>query len=136
MHLKTIIFLLVFQITASAAFSQLPTCKSLQVGSFKIESAEFGTTYITRTKTAQTEINNDYGIEMIFDIRWIDSCTYELRPKKLIRGPKELMGDGKLYIISRITDITENGYTALTSDNMNNEPMKFKVEIVRLGNPI
>ena len=56
---------------------------------------------------------------MVFDIVWIDECTYELRPKKLIKGDPSIMGDGTHVLKTRIKEISKNSYTAETSANFN-----------------
>jgi hypothetical protein len=120
--------ILVVSLTTQA---QKPTCKSLHNGAYKISSKETGTTFITRSKKQQVEKNEELGYEIIFDITWIDECTYELRPKKLIKGDPAIMGDGSSYVRTRIKNITEKGYTAETTASFSPDKVDFVVEIVR-----
>ena len=83
---RLVILILSIQIFTLTALAQKPTCKSLHTGSFKIYTKETGTTFIKRTEKLQSEKNDDLGYEMVFDIVWIDECTYELRPKKTDKG--------------------------------------------------
>ena len=92
---------------------------------------ESGTTFIKRTEKLQTEKNDDLGYEMVFDIVWIDECTYELRPKKLIKGDPSIMGDGTHVLKTRIKEISNNSYTAETSANFNPGTFNFVVEIIK-----
>ena len=114
-----------------SAAGQDPACKSVQKGAFKIFTKETGTTFIRRTAKEQVEKNDDLGYEVIFSIRWIDECTYELRPKKLIRGDPAIMGDGSQFVRTRIRDITETGYVAETTSSFSDATMNFTVEIVK-----
>lgn len=130
---KSFLFLIFFtQILVITTSAQLPTCKSLHTGTFRISTRETGTTFIVRTEKQQTEKNDELGYEVIFDIKWIDDCTYELRPKKLIKGDPVIMGDGTNVLKTRMKNITAMGYVAETSSNFDTLIVDFKVEIVRL----
>lgn len=130
---KSFLFLIFFtQILVITTSAQLPTCKSLHTGTFRISTRETGTTFIVRTEKQQTEKNDELGYEVIFDIKWIDDCTYELRPKKLIKGDPAIMDDGTNVLKTRMKNITAMGYVAETSSNFDTLIVDFKVEIVRL----
>lgn len=130
MNRKLLFLALLSQLFVLTLLAQQPTCKTLRTGSFKMVSAELGTTYITRTGKTQVEKNEKLGYEVIFDIKWIDDCTYELRPKKLVKGNPAIMGDGTYVVKTKITGITYKNYTAETSSNFSEEEMKFMIEIV------
>ena len=125
------LFLVFFLVFSSAAFGQKPSCKSLHIGDFKIVSKEGGTTLIKRTEEEQWEKNESYGYEVIFSIKWIDDCTYELRPRKLIKGDPSIMGDGTNFVKTRIKDISDNTYVAETSASFFNQTIDFLVDIVK-----
>ena len=130
MTLKLIVFILLTQLCALGIQAQKPTCKSLQVGSFKVTSAESGTTFIKRGQKEQLEKNDLLGYEVFFDIKWLDECTYELRPKKLIKGDPSIMGNGTDFVRTKIKNITAKGYTAETTASFNPGSVDFEVEII------
>ena len=105
-------------------------CKSVQTGTFKVVTKESGTTYIKRTPTEHTEKNDELGYEVIFDIKWINECTYELRPKKVIKGDPSIMGDGTNFVRVKIRDITAKTYIAETTASFTPATMEFLVEIL------
>jgi hypothetical protein len=128
--MKTLIFIF-FGISLNTLISaQIPTCKSLHEGSFKVTTKESGITFIKRTKTHQIEENSSLGYKIVLDIIWIDDCTYELRPKQLIKGDPAIMGDGKNVLKSRIKSITKKAYTVETSANFSDDVVDFDVEIL------
>lgn len=128
--MKVVIFLL-FSIGASLPlFAQKPTCQSLHEGAFKITTEETGTTLIKRTKTYQVEENARFGYKIIFDIKWLDECTYELKPRQLITGDPAIMGNGKNVLTTRIKKINKTTYVAETSANFSDQIMSFEVEIL------
>ena|SRR5687768_5724256 len=131
MTVKQIILTLSIQIFSLVLFGQKPTCKSLHTGSFKVVTKESGTTIIKRTKKLQTEKNDDFGYEIIFEIVWINECTYELRPKKVIKGDPSIIGDGTQVVKARIKEITNNTYIAETSSNFTAEVLNIVVEIIK-----
>lgn len=112
-------------------FGQKPTCKSLQQGSFKIVSKETGTTFIKRTDKEQIEKNETLGYEVIFSIKWLDECTYELRPKKLIKGDPSIMGDGTHFVKTKIKEISNKTYVAETTASFSDQTVDFVVDIVK-----
>jgi len=122
------IFLLASSITI---FSQTPSCKSLHNGSFKIFDKDAGNTYIKRTDNVQTETNEKMGFEMTFDVKWVDDCTYELRPKKLIKGDPSMFGDGKGVLTTKIKTINETNYIAETTSNFSDQTLTFVVKIIK-----
>ena len=128
--MKTLFILLFFAGMNLALFGQTRDCKSLHTGSFKVFTKESGTTYIKRTKTQQVEKNEDLGYEIIFDITWIDDCTYELRPKELIKGDPAIMGNGKNVLKTKIKEISGGKYIAETSANFADGIFDFVVEII------
>ena len=105
-------------------------CKSVQTGTFKVVTKESGTTYVKRTPTEQTEKNDELGYEAVFDIKWINECTYELRPRKVIKGDPSIMGDGTNFVRVKIKDITAKTYIAETTASFTPATMEFLVEIV------
>ena len=129
--MKTL-FIIIFSLASTfVSFSQTRDCKSLRTGSFKIFTKEAGTSYIQRTKDEQIEKSDDQGYEIIFDITWINDCTYELRPKKLIKGDPSIMGNGKNVLTTKIKEISGNSYLAESSSNFFEGAFVFTVEIIK-----
>ena len=131
MNTKHIFLAMVAQLFTLTVMGQKTTCKSLHTGSFKVYTEESGTTFIKRTKKQQIEKNDLLGYEVIFDITWVDECTYELRPKKLIKGDPEIMGDGSSFVRTKIKNITAKGYIAETTASFSPDTLDFTVEIIR-----
>ena len=66
------------------AQDQANKCSIFHEGKFKLVSTVSGKDYIiTRTKKYQTEQEEGDAQEYVFKIKWIDDCTYELRPYKV-----------------------------------------------------
>ena len=113
------------------SIGQKPTCLSLHEGKFKVTTKESGTTFITRTVKTQIEENSSMGYIVVFDITWVDECTYELRPKELIKGDPVIMGNGKSVLKTRIKGISNKSYIAETSANFSDSILDFEVEIIK-----
>ncbi len=106
-------------------------CQSLHEGKFKITTKETGTTIFTRTKNLQIEENSDFGFKMIFNVTWIDDCTYVLRPKKVTKGDPSLMGKKGNFLTIRIKDVKENSYVGVTTSNFFDTTQEFKIEVLK-----
>lgn len=130
MKIRFVFTAILIQLFSLGIFAQKQDCKSLHTGNYKVVAKESGTTFIKRTPTQQTEINESFGIEIIFDIKWINECTYELRPKKVVKGNPSLLGDGTNFVRVKIKDITVKTYIAETTASFAKEPMEFLVEIL------
>ena len=130
MKIRFVFISIFIQLFSLAIFAQKQDCKAVHTGSYKVVAKESGTTFIKRTPTQQTEINEGFGIEIIFDIKWIDECTYELRPKKIVKGDPSLLGDGTNFVRVKIKDITVKTYIAETTASFTKETMEFLVEIL------
>ncbi len=128
--MKTLLILFLMIAFNSVLFGQDPTCMSLHEGTFKVITKETGTTFISRSTKYQTEENSFLKYKVIFDITWVDDCTYELRPKRIIEGDPAIMGSGKNVLRTRIKSITNKSYTAETSANFSLGTTDFKVEII------
>ena len=74
-------------------YSQASNCEQMHVGKFELKSKVSGTTTIIRTATTQTEINKLMDVKSIYDIVWIDKCTYELRNRRLLKGDTKYNGE-------------------------------------------
>ncbi|MEY3398200.1 MAG: hypothetical protein RL220_794 [Bacteroidota bacterium] len=124
-RLFTISIILLF---CASVKGQAPSCKDVKNGKFEITAPESGTTYITRSGDEQRERNKKLGYDVIFSVVWTDECTYELRPKKLIKGDPLIMGDGTHVVYNSITDISAEQYTVIVSTNFFEGAVEFVVE--------
>lgn len=107
---------------------QAQSCQSVHQGKFKIRSENSSVTMIARNENYQIEENKTLKIKMAFSITWIDDCTYELRPYKMIEGdPSYFIKD--LVITTAITQVKKYGYQAVCSNNLYAGTQTFIVEI-------
>lgn len=81
---KTLIVIaFVFSFTINAQTSK---CNAAHIGTFELDSKEYGVTKIERTENSQIETNEFMGFQAQYDIVWIDDCHYELQHKKVLKG--------------------------------------------------
>lgn len=130
MQIRIVLIAIFVQLFSPGTVAQKQDCKSVHTGTFKVVTKESGTTFIKRTTTQQIEINESFGYEIVFDIKWIDECTYELRPKKVIKGDPAIMGDGTNFVRVKIKDITVKTYIAETTASFSKATVDFLVEIM------
>ena len=123
----TLFFFLSFNIIASA---QTPGCLSVHEGTFRLTDKGSGTTIITRTKDLQVEDNAEMGVKMTFDLVWIDDCSYELRPKEVIKGDPALMGNKGDVLKVRIQQVNKRSYRVVTTANFADFELEREIEIL------
>lgn len=106
MKFTTLLFFLCF-----ATYTQSQTdCAKFKTGTFVLPDDVISKRYlIKRTKTKQKEEDMLTGEKFTFEVRWLDSCTYALRP---LKGNKDMLEyfAGKILYIT-INSTTEDQYT-------------------------
>jgi hypothetical protein len=118
-------FLLLFNFVSHA---DMPTCRSLHTGNFKVTEGGSITT-VRRIKNLQIEENADLKFKAVFEVTWLNECTYELRPKELLQGDPALFGE-KWYVMTiHIKNIKNNSYTAEVSTNFFEDTVSIEMEI-------
>jgi hypothetical protein len=120
---KTVLTLLI-SLTFCFANAQASECEIAKIGTFELVSPISGTTIIYRTLDKQTEINDSLNYEATFELRWINSCTYELRNKVLIKGDKRLAGLPTDVIKVEIIKIEGDMIFVKTSSNFNDKVLE------------
>lgn len=101
------------------------------MGIFKLTTLESGTTEITRNKNTQTELNDAPGVSIIYNVKWIHDCTYELRVKKLLRGDQMYALKKGNVIICKISNFNQPSYIVNTSTNFSEFKAEFEMQIVK-----
>ena len=112
-------------------FAQKQACQGLHEGMFRLVDKLSGTTVIQRTKTQQIEENAGMGVKMIFDLTWVNDCTYELRAKEVVKGDQSLMGNKGDVLTIKITAVKTNSYVAVTTANFAELVLEKEIEILK-----
>ena len=128
--MKSLFLLSLFIGLNLSLFAQKLDCKLIHEGTFRLVDSLAGTTIIKRTKDFQIEENSNMGVKMIFDIKWIDDCTYELRPKEVVKGDPALMGKKGDFMTTHVKEIKANSYICVTTANFADLIMEREVEIL------
>jgi len=115
-------------LTLSAIAGEPKTCADIHTGVFKIVGNNSDITIIKRTKRHQFEIKKSMKYKAKFDVVWTDECTYKLRNKKLIRGPKEYKGVKGSVLIVHIDRI--EGDTVYVSATATNIGLVVEIEMI------
>ena len=129
--MKVFFLIIIISTFSFLGYGQVNSCKDLHEGIFKLTTPESGTTEITRNKNTQTELNDVLGVSIIYYVRWIDDCTYELRVKKLLRGDQMYALKKGNVIICKISNFNQHSYTVNTSTNFSDFKIEFEMQIVR-----
>lgn len=90
--MKTILLIINILIISNISISQTNNCKSGRTGTFELVSTVSGRTIIERSADKQTETNDTLKIIATYDVIWTDSCRYELRNKRLVKGDSKYAG--------------------------------------------
>ena len=125
--MKTSLLIILLLSANSLLFGQAQNCKPLHKGKFRLVSGD--TTMIERTKKLQIEESAD--VKMIFDLTWVDDCTYELRARQLLKGdPKYAPKEGQVIRV-RIKEIKTNSYICESTSNYSDLVLESEIEILR-----
>ena len=129
--MKSLLFLFFFIGLSLSLYAQKPDCKLIHEGKFRIVDSLSGITIITRTKDFQVEENSGMGVKMIFDIKWIDDCTYELRPKEVVKGNQALVGNKGDFMTTHVKEVKINSYICVTTANFADFIKEWEVEMLK-----
>jgi len=110
-----------------AMTSQSQNCSDFRTGLFKLSDDVFGKTIISRTETEQTETNKDHDVKMVYSINWTSKCSYELRPKKLLKGDPIYFGNPGDVIMAEIIKADDNTFTVKVTSNFSDQVNEFEM---------
>ena len=128
--MKRVIILTFLLAISYTIFGQNLACSSLRKGTFKLTSKVSGTTIISRTDSLQIEENIEHGFKAVFDITWINPCTYELRAKEIIKGDPSLLGNKGDVITVQIKEIKNKSYVIETKANFSDLVLTTEIEVL------
>jgi len=104
--------------------AQTPNCSTAKIGRYELDSPKSGKTIIIRTKLTQTEINDALNYEATYQVIWLDSCKYQLKNKRLIKGDPILAGQPSDIYIVEILKIEGSKIQIKTSSNFSNKTIE------------
>ena len=85
-------------------------CQSYKNGTFVTEGGLFNGRYaIKRRGNKQVEVDQN-GSKFVFDVRWVDECSYVLKLRKISKNPMEIQWQEGDSIIVNIEQVNANGY--------------------------
>jgi len=128
--MRRLLLFLLFLAGSLSLSAQNRDCRSIHKGSFRLSSKESGTTMIKRTNKYQIEENADLGITMVLDLKWIDDCTYELRPKEVIKGDPALLGRKGDVMTVHITEVKAHSYISVVTSSFSDMALEREIEIL------
>jgi len=108
--------------------AQRLNCTKFKNGKFKTTLAGFGIVMIYRTGNIQREVT-DKGIEMLFEVNWLNDCSYTLKPSA--QDIKKYKVPANTLITVTISRTTDTSYFQTTTTNILNR--KFSTEIIKLN---
>ncbi|RSK37120.1 hypothetical protein [Hymenobacter metallilatus] len=114
---------------APAQVARKPACQTVHTGQFRLSSSK-SSTDIRRTDSTQYEVNQQDGIELVFKVRWLDDCTYELYDKQLLKGPEKYRGQPTDVLRVHIMGVTARKYKAVATSNFSDLQLPVEIDIV------
>lgn len=116
----------IFSLTINAQTSK---CESAHIGTFELDSKEYGVLKIERTENSQIETNEFMEFKASYDVVWIDDCHYELRNKKVIKG--EIRPESKTTDIMKAEILKIEGSTIFLRLSSNFSDFVTDCEIIK-----
>ena len=125
---KLLLFVL-FVFSLSIAKSQTISCKNFREGTFKMDF-KGKSILIKRYGNVQYEyLNNDQKPTMTFAVKWINDCTYTLKPNAAtLKSFKVLPANALLTV--KIIKTTPKSYFHSTSNNYSKEVISSEIVAV------
>ncbi len=128
---KTILFILFF-LSGSASFSQIPDCSKFREGKFRIADTRAGViTIAERRGDYQTESSETLKAIVRFRITWQDNCTYTLRLDKVIRNENKIDFPSNMTVNVKIVETARDAYIQEASSSLTNG--SYRSEVTRIN---
>lgn len=115
--MKNLLFVFLVFFTGTV-FSQDLNCSEFKNGTFMIVDPEAGNSYITRNGNVQTEKGDSSGLELLFDVVWLDECTYTLKVKEVLKNPQNIPIPLEMVLTVHIIEVKENSYVQISTSDM------------------
>jgi len=123
--------LILMNLLAGLAFSQIPDCNKFREGKFRIADTRAGAVIIAdRNSMYQTETSEALKAAVRFRISWQDNCSYTLKLDKVLRNENKINFPSNLEIKVKITQTNDSGYTQETTSSLTNGT--YKVVVTKL----
>lgn len=97
------------------------SCNTLVNGKFVLLDSLKGNTYIKRKRNIQIEKGEISKLKLKLKVEWQDSCAYQLTLIKIKRNPNHIIVQPKFKIITKIVQIENRYYVALSNDQNGNQ---------------
>ncbi|MEM6265714.1 MAG: hypothetical protein AAGI38_24650 [Bacteroidota bacterium] len=104
-------------------------CMEVRTGTFHFFNKSYGKTLIKRNKKHHIETNKQANYKAKFDVSWVDSCTYELSNKEIIRGPESLQSKPGYIVKVNILWIEGDSMKVKTTSNMSDLEVETLIKI-------
>ena len=116
--------------TETVSSSNVANCDEYKNGYFIIKDGLLGKKYaIKRNGNRQVETDAD-GTKFIFDVNWVDDCTYTLELRKIVRNPNNVDWLEGQVITVTIMETTKDGYIQKSSSNI--DELTFERNVVEV----
>ena len=118
-----------FMLVCAGASAQKPTdCSRFKTGVFKMT---YGgkETRIVRTANKQFQYFDNEKIPLVYNIKWVDDCSFTLTPEKPIANKPGIPPNAMMMM--QIVKTTKNSYTQITTANFTRQIIKGEIYKVR-----
>ena len=104
-----IIVFVISAVTPLLSKGQAMDCEKFKEGKF-LSTTDTIVTKIERNGNKHREINEQLGLDVLFDVVWLDDCTYELTVNKVIKDEKGFNYPVNQILWSQIIEVKEKSY--------------------------
>jgi hypothetical protein len=127
MTAKTYALLLGLIILSLYSYGQQPDCKKFRNGIFKMADKEMPTLIIQRKGNKQIEIKEGKKDGPEYTVKWLDDCTYTLKPtKKTLKLYYPSLPNSATLTV-RIIEVKANSYIQKSTSNFSDLEMTSEV---------
>ena len=124
------LLLVLTSIFYAGCFPGRPDCKSLRTGRFKLIFLN-GITIIERRLDEQTETDIKRDIKVVYKIRWVNDCIYQLFNSKVYKGGQIYkMKENDTMTVS-IVEVNKKNYTVVTTSNFSDLKDEENLQILK-----
>ncbi|MCB2406971.1 hypothetical protein [Hymenobacter lucidus] len=129
--------LLAFGGAAQAQQASPAACRTVRTGHFRVPSDDKVSqdSFVERGPDSQIETAEAGKLKLLYSVKWLDDCTYELRFVKTLKGSREYELPPDAVLTVHILEVTDKAYTSSVTSSFSDMKLDLKMDILP-GKPI
>lgn len=107
-------------------------CRTVRTGHFRVPADDKVSeeSFVERGPDSQIETAEGGKLRLLYAVRWVDDCTYELRFVKTLQGRRDYELPPEAVLTVHILEVTDKAYTSVVTSSFSDMELDLTMEIL------